>query len=157
MKYTLYREQELGCSLTTAWSFFSCAANLASITPPEMKFKVLSTLADDVIHEGMILDYAVSPLLGIPLQWQTLITQVDVLKSFTDYQVKGPYRYWNHFHEFVETDKGVLMSDTVVYELPFGFIGNWVHSLYVQRKLNCIFDYRSAILRGLFRQEEVSN
>jgi len=114
-----------------------------------MKFHVVSA-ADQVLYEGMIIDYYVSPLLGIPLKWRTLITHVDPLKSFTDYQVKGPYRYWNHLHEFIETDQGVLMKDTVVYELPLGVVGDWVHSIYIRRKLHHIFDYRFSVLQDMF-------
>lgn len=149
MRHTLYREQLLTCSLATAWSFFSSAHNLERITPSEMKFHVVSA-ADQVLYEGMIIDYYVSPLLGIPLKWRTLITHVDPLKSFTDYQVKGPYRYWNHLHEFIETDQGVLMKDTVVYELPLGVVGDWVHSIYIRRKLHHIFDYRFSVLQDMF-------
>ena len=150
MNYRLYREQQLYCDIDTAWRFFSSPMNLSEITPKDMAFTVLSEDQDQPIFEGMLIDYSVSPLLGIPLKWQTKIIQVEHQKSFTDFQQKGPYKYWKHFHEFIPNEKGILMKDTVEYELPFGVLGNVVHSLLVKKKLNRIFDYRHQVLKQLF-------
>jgi len=150
MRYQLYREQQLYCDLETAWRFFSSPHNLAKITPKDMGFKVLTAIDDPAIYVGMKIDYTVSPILGIPLHWRTKITQVDFQKSFTDFQEKGPYSYWNHYHEFHPNEIGVLMKDTVDYELPFGPLGTLAHQLFVKKKLEKIFDYRFHILRGSF-------
>lgn len=150
MRFQLYREQQLNCDLSTAWDFFSSPLNLAKITPKDMGFIVRSNLAEGEIEKGMIIEYTVSPLLNIPLKWVTKITQVDKLKSFTDFQEKGPYKYWNHFHEFTENDGGVLMKDTVEYELPFGFLGTLAHTLFVRKKLKSIFNYRFQVLEKRF-------
>lgn len=150
MKYRLYREQQLYCDIDTAWRFFSSPMNLSEITPKDMAFTVLSEDQDQPIFEGMLINYSVSPLLGIPLKWQTKIIQVEPQQSFTDFQQKGPYKYWKHFHEFIPNEKGILMKDTVEYELPFGVLGNVVHSLLVKKKLNRIFDYRHQVLKQLF-------
>ncbi|WP_231596120.1 SRPBCC family protein [Sphingobacterium endophyticum] len=118
-----------------------------------MKFKVLTKELGEEIYEGMVIEYIVSPILNVPLKWRTLITQVDQFKSFTDEQERGPYRYWNHYHEFIPHLDGVLMKDTVTYELPFGMIGNIAHSLLVKHKLEGIFDYRKVILNKLFNKK----
>lgn len=151
MKYQLYREQQLSCDINEAWQFFSSPNNLSKITPDYMGFNVLSDVKDEPIYEGMIIDYNVSPLLGIPLKWRTRITQVETLKSFTDFQVKGPYKYWNHFHEFIPNADGVLIKDTVDYELPLGILGNLAHSIMVKKKLNEIFNFRYKTLEQLFK------
>src|SRR5690606_4529118 len=59
---------------------------------------------------------------------------------------KGPYKYWTHFHEFIPNKGGVLMKDTVDYELPFGFFGKMAHLLFVKNKLAYIFDFRYDVL-----------
>lgn len=150
MVYQLRKTQQLHCDVQTAWKFFSSPHNLSRITPKDMRFIVLSNLKEDAIYEGMTIDYKVSPLLGIPMIWQTKITQVDKWKSFTDYQEKGPYKLWNHFHEFIPNERGVLMKDTVDYELPLGFLGTIAHKVLVQSKLQYIFDYRRLVLEDLF-------
>ncbi|MCT4287241.1 hypothetical protein CMU71_06535 [Elizabethkingia anophelis] len=153
MRYHLYREQQLNCNIEEVWDFFSSPLNLSKITPQDMKFTVLSDLKNTPIYEGMEIDYLVSPVLGIPLKWKTRITQVNYQKSFTDLQAKGPYRYWNHYHEFIENDKGVLMKDSVNYELPFGLLGKLAHSLFVHKRLKGIFEFRYNFLEGYFNRK----
>ncbi|AIL46676.1 SRPBCC family protein [Elizabethkingia anophelis] len=153
MRYHLYREQQLNCNIEEVWNFFSSPLNLSKITPQDMKFTVLSDLKNTPIYEGMEIDYLVSPVLGIPLKWKTKITQVNYQKSFTDLQAKGPYRYWNHYHEFIENDKGVLMKDSVDYELPFGLLGKLAHSLFVHKRLKSIFEFRYNFLEGYFNRK----
>ncbi|SFN59455.1 Ligand-binding SRPBCC domain-containing protein [Algoriella xinjiangensis] len=150
MIYQLYREQQLNCDVETAWHFFSSPKNLSKITPPDMAFTVLSNVDDKEIFEGMMIDYTVSPILNIPMKWKTRISQVDEGKSFTDFQEKGPYKYWNHFHEFIPNEKGVLIKDTVDYELPFGMIGDIAHRVFVHKKLVAIFDFRYSVLEKMF-------
>lgn len=153
MRYRLYREQQLNCTIETAWKFFSSPHNLSEITPASMNFVVLSDVKNKPVFKGMEINYRVSPLLGIPMRWKTIISQVDELKSFTDFQESGPYKYWNHFHEFIPNEKGVLMKDTVDYELPLGFLGRIAHSLFIKEKLNSIFDFRYRILDDRFNSK----
>ncbi|MDM1553083.1 SRPBCC family protein [Chryseobacterium indologenes] len=150
MKHKLFREQQLNCDIKTAWKFFSSANNLSEITPKDMGFTVLTEMEDDEIYEGMLIDYYVSPLFGIRMKWQTEIIHVDFQKSFIDFQRKGPYQLWNHHHEFIPNEEGVLMRDTIDYELPMGFLGEIAHSLFVKKKLEYIFDYRFRVLSRLF-------
>ncbi|WP_426478426.1 SRPBCC family protein [Chryseobacterium sp. CBSDS_008] len=152
MRYRLYREQQLGCDIETAWNFFSSPHNLSEITPESMNFTVLSDMYNEPVFKGMEINYRVSPVLGIPMTWKTIISQVEEYKSFTDFQEKGPYRYWNHFHEFIPNEKGVLMKDTVEYELPLGLLGRIAHMLFVKKKLNSIFDFRYNVLNNLFNR-----
>ena len=151
-QYQLYREQQLNCDIETAWDFFSSPNNLEKITPKDMNFTVLSEESDQPIFEGMIIDYIVSPLLGIPLKWKTKIIQVDWGRSFTDFQENGPYRLWNHYHEFIPNEKGVLMKDTVDYALPFGLLGTLAHEILVKQKLENIFKFRYQFLEKHFNQ-----
>ena len=156
MRYQLYKEQQLNCDIETAWEFFSSPFNLSKITPKDMGFVVKSDLGNEPIYEGMQITYTVSPLFKIPMKWKSKITQVLFQKSFTDVQEKGPYKYWNHFHEFVANEKGVLIRDTVDYELPFGFFGSIAHKILVKKKLETIFNYRYHTLEDTFNQKNAS-
>ncbi len=102
-----------------------------------------------------IIDYTVSPIFRIPMKWRTKITDVDFQKSFTDFQEKGPYKYWNHFHELIPNDQSVLVRDTVNYEMPFSILGTLAHQLFVKRKLESIFSYRYQYLEKTFNQKEL--
>src|SRR5680860_380435 len=100
--YHYKTEQFLSIDISKAWNFFSSVKNLAIITPPEMKFQILTELDDKGIYEGMIIDYTVRPLLNVPLHWQTEIYKVIGHFHFTDRQLKGPFRLWEHSHSFIE-------------------------------------------------------
>lgn len=154
MSYTLKRSQQLYQDIESVWDFFTSPDNLLRITPQDMNFRLLNEGLGKEIYEGMIINYTVAPFWGIPLNWQTKITQVDYLKSFTDFQQKGPYKLWNHYHEFIPNKEGVLMTDTVEYELPFGVIGTMAHHLLVRKKLDQIFNYRYQVLEQLINQEK---
>lgn len=141
--------------MAEAWKFFSSPNNLADITPKDMDFKVLDKLLPEEIYEGMIINYIVKPIFNIPVKWQTIITQVDFMKSFTDFQQKGPYKLWNHHHEFIANEKGVLMRDTIDYILPFGVLGVIARQLFIRRKLEAIFEYRRMVLEKIFNEKKI--
>ena len=150
--YYLYAEQLLPVDIQTAWAFFSSPNNLALITPPEMDFISLSPMADGAeIYTGMLIDYTVKPLFGLPLRWQTGIVSVQKPHSFTDKQLKGPYRLWEHTHTFIQTENGVLMKDEVKYQLPLGPLGGLAHALLVRKKLQALFRYRKAAIERIFK------
>ncbi len=150
MIYHFKTEHFLPIDIQYAWDFFSCAKNLALITPPEMDFKILTKLDDKEVFEGMLIDYTVKPLLGIPLNWQTEIYKVNKPHYFSDRQLKGPYRIWEHTHTFLQKENGVLMRDEVRYQLPLGFIGNMAHSIFIKKKVENIFIYREKALNKIF-------
>ena len=110
--YTLHATQKLPISLEEAWEFLSNPANLKVITPDYMTFKIISG-ADRPMYAGQIIEYIVTPLLGIKTSWVTEITHVEPLKYFVDEQRFGPYTLWHHKHFIKEIDGGVEMEDLV--------------------------------------------
>lgn len=150
--YLLKQTQILPLSLERAWQYFSNAANLPDLTPPWLKFEVQSELPERM-YPGMIARYTVRPILGIPMQWVTEITQVEEKRYFIDEQRFGPYRFWHHQHHFREVVDGVEMTDLVHYALPLGPAGQLVHSLSVYAKLQDIFAYRRQVLEHRFGEK----
>jgi len=149
--YTLKAEQLLRVDLQRAWAFFSSPKNLSLITPPEMDFNTLTPFEEgQEIYTGMLIDYKVKPLFGIPMFWRTEIKEVKKPHSFVDVQLKGPYRLWEHTHIFIEKENGVLMQDVVKYQLPFGPLGNLTHALLVRKKLETLFAFRKAAIERIF-------
>jgi len=140
----------VAATLETCWEFFSDPRNLARITPPEMGFEVISAPAPR-IHPGLMIQYRVRPLFGIPLDWLSEITHVDAPRLFIDEQRVGPYRVWHHEHRFTDAGGGTtLMEDRVTYVLPFGFLGDLGHPLLVKPQLRRIFDFRNEAVRKIF-------
>ncbi len=147
--YTLRSTQKISGSLAQAWAFFSNPNNLFDITPPQLNLKVTNEIADEA-YAGQLITYTVKPLLGIPLNWETEITEVVPQQKFTDNQRKGPYSLWHHQHFFTAIPGGVEMIDVVHYRLPLGLLGNMAHGLFVKEKLKEIFSYRFDKVNAMF-------
>jgi len=105
------------------------------------------------MYAGQIIQYKVSPLVGLKLSWTTEITFVKDKEYFIDEQRFGPYTLWHHKHFFEATDKGTKMTDLVHYALPLGFIGRIMNSLVVKNKLKEIFDYRVVKVDEIFNSK----
>jgi ligand-binding SRPBCC domain-containing protein len=148
--YSFKTVQKIPIRLDKAWEFFSNPANLANITPDNMGFKTISKYHGDTMYAGQVIEYKVSPVLGIPLYWMTEITHVDDKKYFVDEQRYGPYSMWHHQHHFKTIEGGVEMTDIVHYKLPFWFLGDIANTLFVSKQLNGIFDYRFKKVEELF-------
>jgi ligand-binding SRPBCC domain-containing protein len=148
--YNLTARQKFPAAIESLWDFISSPANLKIITPDYMGFEVISKSLPEKIYRGMIINYKVSPLLGIKLNWVTEITELKEYEYFVDEQTRGPYRLWHHKHILEKIEGGVLMTDIINYRPPFSFIGNISNSLIVRKKLNGIFNYRRKKLEEIF-------
>ncbi|MDP2162608.1 MAG: SRPBCC family protein [Flavobacterium sp.] len=147
--YRLHTKQNLPITLNEAWDFLSSPKNLKTITPDYMGFNILSG-AEKEMYPGQIIQYIVTPVLGIPTKWVTEITHVRDKEYFVDEQRFGPYALWHHKHFLKEIPGGVEMEDIVDYKLPMGILGQMVHPILVKPKLKEIFDYRQKKLIELF-------
>ena len=147
--YTLHKKQKLPISLEEAWNFLSNPKNLKIITPDYMSFDMI-TKTDRPLYTGQILQYIVTPLLGIKTKWVSEITHIENKKYFVDEQLYGPYSLWHHKHFIKEIDGGVEMEDIIDYKIPLGILGQLVHPFLVKPKLEEIFSYRQKKLIELF-------
>lgn len=147
--YRLEAKLNLPITKEQAWEFLSNPKNLKTITPQHMSFDILSG-ADRPIYAGQIIQYLVTPLLGIKTKWVSEITHVEKGKYFVDVQLYGPYALWHHKHFIKEIPGGVEMEDIIDYKVPLGILGQLVHPFLVKPKLNEIFEYRRKKLVELF-------
>jgi ligand-binding SRPBCC domain-containing protein len=140
--YQLERCQIVPMSLPDCWRFFSEPRNLEKITPPALNFTVKSALPPE-IYPGVLIEYTVAPLLGIPLTWLSEIVQVDAPHRFVDEQRVGPYRLWHHEHFFRAVAEGETeVRDLVTYVPPLGPLGAILNRLIIRPQLERILDYR---------------
>ena len=132
------------------FAFFSDARNLDAITPPWLRFQMVSAGAVPM-KPGALIDYKLR-VHGFAIRWRTRITEWDPPFRFVDEQLRGPYRLWVHEHEFEPRDGGTLVRDRVRYAVPFDFL---VHKLFVARDVTRIFAYRSEHLLRRFGPSDV--
>lgn len=134
--------------LRAVFPFFADATNLERITPPFMKFEIL-TPRPIPMRAGQRIEYALK-IRGIPVRWISEITVWDPPNRFVDEQVKGPYRKWSHEHRFWEADGGTWMEDQIDYAVLGGEL---IRKLLVEPDLRRIFEYRSQVLESLRERE----
>lgn len=156
-EYLLEREQIIPRSIEETFEFFGDAFNLELITPPFLKFRIL-TPPPIAMAAGTIIEYQLS-LYGIPFKWRTLIESWELGFRFVDTQINGPYALWHHTHTFEEVGpEETLMKDIVRYRLPLGPMGIVAREFFVAAQLKGIFDYRAeATARLLGRKKGEAN
>jgi ligand-binding SRPBCC domain-containing protein len=130
--------------------FFSEPRNLETITPPWLKFEVL-TPEPSAMRVGVLIDYRIR-LHGIPIRWRTEIAEWNPPCLFVDVQLRGPYTLWHHTHAFEERDGGTLCTDTVRYRPRGGTLAN---RLFVRRDVERIFVFRNERLARILGQNSV--
>jgi ligand-binding SRPBCC domain-containing protein len=143
-EFRLSRSQRILRPLPEVFAFFADAQNLEALTPPFLRFRILTPLPIE-LRTGTRIDYSLS-LWGVPLRWRTRISAWEPSSRFVDEQEAGPYAYWHHLHEFEPEGDATRMRDEVSYRLPLGPLGELAHALWVQRQLRAIFDYREAAI-----------
>jgi ligand-binding SRPBCC domain-containing protein len=147
----LHREQFIRADPARVWDFFATPRNLNELTPPDLRFRMVSEVPDRMAA-GQIIEYRISPLPGVWLRWVTEIKQVRAGVSFVDEQRAGPYKLWSHEHQFHPAPGGVRMVDRVTYDVGWGPFGWLAEKLWVRRQLAHIFDYRCRRVDELFNR-----
>lgn len=142
--YLLTTQQLIRRDIEDVFAFFSDACQLEKITPPFLKFRVLSPQPIE-LKEGALIDYRIR-LRRLPLRWRTEICDWKPPFYFSDRQLRGPYRQWFHEHFFESVEGGTLVRDRVHYIVPGG---RWVHRWFVKKDVTRIFEYRQQKLDEL--------
>jgi len=149
--HTLLTEQWVPEPIEPTFYFFTDPKNLEALTPKFLQFKILKVTSSP-IQEGTILDYSLK-IRGIPIRWQSKITECISGVRFSDMQTRGPYLFWHHTHEFFEKNGGTLIRDKVLYKLPGWVPGDIIAHWLVRKDLEKIFLYRREVIEELFHSK----
>jgi ligand-binding SRPBCC domain-containing protein len=143
--YRLTTTQRLSRPVEAVFPFFADAFNLESITPPTLRFRIL-TAPPLAMRAGTVIDYRLR-ISGVPVRWRSEITAWEPPHRFVDEQRRGPYRWWIHEHRFHEERDETVVTDRVDYGVPGGAL---VHRLLVGPAVRRIFAYRAECLQSQF-------
>jgi ligand-binding SRPBCC domain-containing protein len=101
--------------LEDAFAFFADAYNLEALTPPWLRFRIL-TPRPIPMRRGTTIEYVLTTR-RLPVHWRSEIVEWEPGRRFVDRQVKGPFRLWEHTHAFEERPDGTLIRDTVPFSI----------------------------------------
>jgi NADH dehydrogenase len=146
--HRLTASQFVARPIDEVFDFFARPENLGRITPASMGFEFLTDDRD--MREGLEIRYRIRPLLGIPMTWTTRITGFEPPHRFSDIQLSGPYRRWEHTHTFEAIEGGTLVRDEIAYSVPLGPLGDLANALVVRSELERIFHHRAETIRTVF-------
>jgi len=66
-----------------------------------------------------------------------------------DQMTKGAFKSFTHIHEFTEAERGIIMTDTLYLEAPFGIIGKIVERVILKYYMKKFILYRSRQIRKI--------
>ena len=87
----------------------------------------------------------------MPIRWNSEIVEWRPPFGFTDVQVAGPYRRWEHTHRLSQVAGGTEIHDRVVYRLPYEPVAGVLAPVSVGPWLRAIFEYRARQTAALLR------
>jgi ligand-binding SRPBCC domain-containing protein len=150
--HVLERVQRLPRPVDEVFAFFADARNLEAITPPWLRFRVVTQGAIEM-RRGTLIEYRLR-LHGLPIRWLTEIAEWVPGRRFVDVQVRGPYALWHHTHSFEREGPATVARDRVRYRLPLGPLGAGARLLFVRRDLARIFDHRQEAVAKLLAERK---
>jgi len=83
---------------------------------------------------------------GFPLRMTSEISELDAPFTFTDQQVRGPFKKFHHVHEFYVGENATLMVDKIHFEAPLGPLGWLVERLVLSWYMPRLIRVRNAYL-----------
>ncbi len=144
-KFTFKFETHLPIAKKEAFEWHKRPGMLERLSPPFVNMKLISKNSrlklDDIAHFKLML------FSDIGLDAYFKITEYVEGESFTDVQVKGPFNFWQHHHNFKEVDSNnCVIEDEIIFRVPLdSFLGAMINSK-IAKRLDHIFNYRKQVL-----------
>ncbi|MFB6296519.1 MAG: SRPBCC family protein [Halobacteriales archaeon] len=117
--------------LDTVWEFHSTIDGLLALTPGWMNMRVEDVTGPDgepdpdVLEAGSEISLSMRPLgIGPRQSWTSRIVEREASGEeahFRDTMRDGPFREWNHTHQFEAVEGGTRITDHVEYAFPRPF------------------------------------
>ena len=147
---TFEADVRLSCSCETAFDFLVQPENILKILPPESGVNYINV--PQRLELGSLIEFE---LTGIGPVQRIIheIVEFDQPNSFTERQVKGPLKSFEHWHVVEEDVNGeIRVIDRVEFAPPGGLAGFLVTESRILETLQHGFEYRHRELKRILEQ-----
>jgi uncharacterized protein len=149
-RITFVKSLDLPASADNVFAWHEAPGAFERLTPPGEPVRVLRHVGG--IRDGAQVSLRVGPW-PFSLRWDLEHRDYQQGRSFTDVQVRGPFRSWTHVHRMIPLDAGrCRLEDAIEYEMPLGIVGWLAGRLFMQRKLTRLFAFRHRVTRRAFER-----
>lgn len=124
------------------FKFFKHHENLIKMTPPKLNLKIVKS-SSKMLEVGCIIHYKFKQF-GLPISWKTRITRYEENNFFIDEQISGPFKSWQHEHNFISLSNGTLVKDLITYQHPIRS-----SNALIRAELVKLFKFRSVALENI--------
>jgi|HubBroStandDraft_6_1064221.scaffolds.fasta_scaffold93211_3 ligand-binding SRPBCC domain-containing protein len=155
MSYHAQFEHWIAVPLEKVFAFFADPMNLPGIMPTwlEMRFEemvVAPPTGAPAYFAGVgtkfVASYRAIPFFSSRIRSEVQIVGFAMYEFFSDVQIKGPFRSWQHRHEFAAETRGgtpgTRLRDRIEYELAGEPLGRIVNALFIAPQMRRTFAYR---------------
>ena len=137
----------LSCPADRAFDFLIVPQNHLKLSPPEVGLVFVQAPA--VFEQGSRFDFKVLSF-GLVQHMQHEIIAFERPWQFTERQLKGPLKLWQHDHVFeLQPDGQVTITDRIEFEPPGGLAGLLITENRIRDSLEDGFYHRHKELRKL--------
>lgn len=145
---TFFKRSRIPASAAAVYRWHAEPGALERLTPPGERIRIVSRTGG--IKDGARVTFRIGPL---GLLWVAEHRDTIPDRQFRDVQIRGPFRRWEHVHRFLaDGPDACFLVDEVVYEFPFGQLGERVAGKYVRRKLERLFAWRHRVTVETFKR-----
>jgi len=134
-------------ALPKVFAFIADPTNLTAVTPPAMRVAAREC-STETMQRGTTVEYGLR-IRGRPAEWRSLIDDYVEGVRFSDVQVRGPFSFWHHVHEFKADGEGTVVTDRVDYALPWAPLSDFALPE-VRHDIESAFAYRRRALDDIF-------
>lgn len=139
------KRTRIHASAKRLWEWHASPGALELLTPPWETVTVLDAGQGIADASRVVLRVGRFPLRQ---RWVAEHRDVHPGKEFTDVQIAGPFRHWEHRHVFEpDGEDASILVDLIAYALPGGRMGAFFGGPFVRRKLEKMFTWRHAATR----------
>jgi ligand-binding SRPBCC domain-containing protein len=162
-------EQWVAVPLKSVFRFFSDPKNLPRLMPSAQKVHIDELRlveAPSGEHEGIaaagvgseiVVSLRPIPWLPFRARWTARIVEYVPDEALADEQVRGPFRGWQHRHEFRQEKRdgqaGTVVREVVEFDAGWGWVGR-VASFLIARQVRNTFRCRQSALESLLTKSQ---